>query len=227
MLKLLGGRVYVQKVEPSLLIVHPDNRSGLMVNSHDVHEKGLLALKLGFEEKKLNESYCFEMNACKATRDKAIASMQKLHENSDKRLAPLNGTERFMSVSSSHISQFCKAVACGQCVTEVPELVNVNQGCLTLDSCVAHFQDEEFGRLAKHGWMWHCIKSEVEDACPWFPQLLQASLNTVNMIGKEPKEMELAMALAFNYKILGSMEKASQECKTSTSLKYMDVITVF
>ena len=103
MLKLLGGRVYLQKVEPSLLIVHPDNRSGLMVNSHDVHEKGLLALKLGFEEKKLNESW-FEMNACKATRDKAIASMQKLHENSDKRLAPLNGTERFMSVSSSHIS---------------------------------------------------------------------------------------------------------------------------
>jgi len=54
--------MYVQKLEPAWMSVHPDNRSGMMVNSHDVHEKGLHALQLGFDEKKLNESYCFELS---------------------------------------------------------------------------------------------------------------------------------------------------------------------
>ena len=56
------GYMYVQKLEPAWMSVHPDNRSGMMVNSHDVREKGLHALQLGFDEKKLNESYCFELS---------------------------------------------------------------------------------------------------------------------------------------------------------------------
>ena len=153
--------------------------------------------------------------------------MKRLAENSEMRLAPISGKERFMSVSSSHISQFCKAVACGACMTEVHELASVNQGCMSVDGFSAHFQDKEFERLAKEGWQWNCIKSELETECGWLPQLLQASMNTANMIGKEPKEMEIAMALAYQYKHSGSLEKACQECKSSTTLRYVDLICHF
>lgn len=219
--------MYVQKLEPAWMSVHPDNRSGMMVNSHDVHEKGLHALQLGFDEKKLNESYCFELSGNLKQRDAQIGAMKRLAENSEMRLAPISGKERFMSVSSSHISQFCKAVACGACMTEVHELASVNQGCMSVDGFSAHFQDKEFERLAKELPQWNCIKSEVETECGWLPQLLQASMNTANMIGKEPKEMEIAMALAYQYKHSGSLEKACQECKSSTTLRYVDLICHF
>ena len=44
MLQLLkaNNHFYQQVLQPHLLTVHPQNRSGLMLNSWDMHEKGLM-----------------------------------------------------------------------------------------------------------------------------------------------------------------------------------------
>ena len=221
-----NGLMYEQGLAPSCLTVHPQNRSGLMLNSFDVHEKGLLALKMGFQLSKVAESFCFEMSSKKTIRDKQVDAMKALVEASDKKLAPVNGSERFMSVSCSHISQFLKAVGCGQCLTENEELAGMNQGYLSLESLEAHFPaDHQFQAMVRKGWQWHCIKSEVEECCPWLPQLLQAALNSGNEVSKQATEMEIALSLAYSYNISSSMENACGVVKASTSLQYVDVIS--
>ena len=52
-----NGLLFKQHLAPSCLTVHPQNRSGLMLNAFDVHEKGLLALKMGFQGSKVAESF--------------------------------------------------------------------------------------------------------------------------------------------------------------------------
>lgn len=53
-----NGLLYEQHLAPSCLTVHPQSRSGLMLNNaFDVHEKGLLALKMGFQGSKVAESF--------------------------------------------------------------------------------------------------------------------------------------------------------------------------
>ena len=165
--------MYTQVLQPHLLIVHSQNRSGMMLNSFDCHEKGLMALKVGWQESKVADSYCFEMSQNKAKKDSQMSAMQKLVQSSEKRLAPVTGQERFMTVSCSHMSQFAKAAGSGQCVSELPELET-----FSMEAIDAHFADEQFKKMVKDGWQWNVIQADVEEGCPWFPQMLQASLNT-------------------------------------------------
>lgn len=166
-----------------------------MLNSFDVHDKGMAALRVGFQMDKMADSLCFEVAAFKHKMDEQLEKMKALVESSEKRLALLTGSERFLSVSCSHMSQFPKTVGCGQCLTENQEPMAVNNGYLTLESLESSFQDEEFANMARHGWNWRCIKAEVEESCPWLPQLLQAALNTGNEISKQATEMEIAANL--------------------------------
>ena len=219
-----NGLLYEQHLAPSCLTVHPQSRSGLMLNNaFDVHEKGLLALKMGFQVSKVSESFCFEMSSKKEERDKQVGAMRALVTASERKLAPVNGTERFMSVSCSHISQFLKAVGCGQCVTENEEL---GESFLTVETLEAQFpSDHHFQSMVRNGWQWRCIKSEVEECCPWMPQLLQAALNSGNEISKQSTEMEIALSLAYTYKTSASMENACAVVKAATSLGYVDAIS--
>ena len=54
------GLLYEQQIHASLLVVHHQNRSGMMLNSFDCHKTGLAALRVGWQEAKLCESLCFE-----------------------------------------------------------------------------------------------------------------------------------------------------------------------
>ena len=107
------GLVYDQVVPPALMLVHCQNRAGKMVNSFDVHEKGYQALKVGWSLEKLGQSYCFELPQSLEDRDRQVKAMKLLVDSSEGRLAPLTGAERFVSVSSSHMSQFCRSVGAG------------------------------------------------------------------------------------------------------------------
>lgn len=64
MLALLNKLGYMQDqmLHPDMLVVHPQNRAGVMVNAWNVHQKGVLALKVGWSFKKLEESYCMEIS---------------------------------------------------------------------------------------------------------------------------------------------------------------------
>ena len=141
--------------------MHHQNRSGMMLNSFDCDKTGLAALRVGWQEAKLCESLCFEISAETEKKEAQVGAMRSLVLSAENRLAPVNGRERFRTVSSSHISQFAKAVHFGQCCSELPELKQ-----FTLEALHMHFKDDEFARLVRHGWTWKVISSHVEDSCP-------------------------------------------------------------
>lgn len=221
-LKLLEKKGYVheQVVHPTLLAVHKENRSGMMVNCWDVHAKGYEALRVGWNMKKLAESYCFEVSH--ARREEQLKPMKLLVEAADGLLAPCGGTERFLSVSSSHMSQFVRAVHAG-CRTEDENLAGINK-TLSLESLMQEFEDPAFEAAVGEGWAWSCISSAVEDAAPWLPQLLQAALNSSNHIGRQATEIEVAMLLAYHFGKTKCMETSTQLASAWIPLKYVEAV---
>lgn len=133
------GLVYDQVVPPALMLVHCQNRAGKMVNSFDVHGKGYQASKVGWSLEKLGQSYCFELPQSLEDRDRQVKAMKLLVDSSEGRLAPLTGADRFVFVSSSHMSQFCRSVGAG-CKTEEENLLAINK-TLSLESLMLEFQD--------------------------------------------------------------------------------------
>ena len=202
--------------------MHHQNRSGMMLNSFDCHKTGLAALRVGWQEAKLCESLCIEISAKTQKKEAQVGAMRSLVLSAENRLAPVSGRERFRTVSSSHISQFAKAVHFGQCSSELPELKQ-----FTLEALHMHFKDDEFARLVRHGWTWKVISSRVEDSCPWLPQLLQHSLNTDHGICQTPTEIEVALNVAFHYKSLGSLDQAVKMRSSSCPLSYLPAIPTF
>ncbi|CAE7940284.1 unnamed protein product [Symbiodinium sp. KB8] len=214
-----GGYLYEQLLDPSQLIVHSDNRSGMMVNAYNVHCRGQAALKVGWSMAKLTESYCMELSQNTQRRQAQLDSMRALVEASDGKLAGVSGTERFASLSSSHMSQFCKAVRSG-CSSEHESLPSV----LALETVTKQYTDEQFATAVRQGWVWNCISACVDDAVGWFADFLQASLNASNHIAGRLTEMEIAMNLAAHYKRTGSMEASVEACRAMCELGYLDAI---
>ena len=224
MLKLLEKKGYVhdQVLHPSLLIVHKENRSGVMVNCWDVHAKGYQALRVGWNMKKLAESYCFEVSQDHAKKEAQLGAMRMVVESADGLLAACTGTERFMTVSSSHMSQFAKAVQAG-CRTEEENLAGINK-TLSLESLMLEFDDPAFEHAVNEGWQWSCIASAVEDAAPWLPQLLQAALNSSNHIGRQATEMEVAMLLAYHFERTSCMETSIELASAGIPMSYVEAV---
>ena len=214
-----GGYLYEQLLDPSQLIVHSENRSGMMVNAYNVHCRGQAALKVGWSMAKLTESYCMELSQNTQRRQAQLDSMRALVEASDGKLAGVSGTERFASLSSSHMSQFCKAVRSG-CSSEHESLPSV----LALETVTKQYTDEQFATAVRQGWVWNCISACVDDAVGWFADFLQASLNASNHIAGRLTEMEIAMNLAAHYKRTGSMEASVEACRAMCELGYLDAI---
>ena len=89
MLDLLtsSGLVYEQLIPCTLLSVHPDNRSGVLVNNKDCHAKGYQALKVGWSLERLAESWCIEASPNLLEKQKQIKAMMRVVEGSDGKLA--------------------------------------------------------------------------------------------------------------------------------------------
>ena len=219
------GYIRIQNLKPSQLLVHPENRSGAMVNPFNVHQKGWQALKVGWSAKKLEESYALEVSHNWSVKHKQLQAMQTLVEASQGMLAPVAGTEQYMSLSASHMSQFCKAVGAG-CLTQDENLASINK-VLSLDTLQQTFPDAGFKEAVTQGWRWHCIAFTVEESMPWFASFLQGALNASNHIAAKATEMELAMSIAGTYKRTKSLETAIQTCRSMSNLKYLKVVGDF
>ena len=103
---------YTQVLRPSQTLIHPQNRSGSMVNSLDVSQKGLKMLKIGIQHCLLNEgnAVAFELSVNASKRQEQVSANEKLVQESSESLATVTGQERFLTVASSHTAAFCKAV---------------------------------------------------------------------------------------------------------------------
>ncbi|CAK8985920.1 Uncharacterized protein SCF082_LOCUS332 [Durusdinium trenchii] len=224
MLEVLGknGLVYEQEIHTSQLSVHPHNRSGGMVNAADVHSRGCQALKVGWANERLSESWCIELSIEKKTRDAQLKAMEMLVEGADGKLAPLAGKERWLTLSSSHMSQFVKSVHAG-CQTEEEAFDKV----FSAEHIMQEYQDPAFAKALNVGWTWECLAATVEVEAPWFPAFLQAALNSSNHIAGQVTEMELAMSMAMNYARTHNLEDSVEACQSYSPLRYLDVVGEF
>ena len=212
--------VYEQEIHTNMLSVHPDNRSGLLVNCADVHSRGAQALRVGWSPEKLGESWRIELSTAK--KQAQLKAMEVLVGASDGKLAPLTGKERWLTLSSSHMSQFVKAVNAG-CKSEEEALGDV----LSAEHLMQQYQDPAFESALNKGWVWKCLAATVEESVAWFPAFLQAALNSSNHIAGQVTELELAMSMALAYSRTGMLEQAIQDCKSYSPLSYMETIGHF
>lgn len=87
------------------MLVHPTNRSGLQLNPHEVHSKGVALLKTGLDLEKLRgQAVCTEISQGPATKQKQLA----YNAHGSTLLAKPGGMERYCSLSRSHTTQFLK-----------------------------------------------------------------------------------------------------------------------
>ena len=162
---LLNGQVaYYHHERPDAFLVHPANRGGLMVNAFDVHRKGSTMLKIGVQLSKLNEAVAFGISFDPCKRLTQFDLNKGLVESSQGMLAPVTGSERFLTVGSSHTVAFCRAVNSG-CRTTIPELSS--NGFLSL-SHILHGKEEghPLKEMCIEGWKLLIIPSWVEDRVP-------------------------------------------------------------
>lgn len=106
-------------------------------------------------------------------------------------MAPVQGGERYLTVSSTHTSQFCRAVLHG-CVTPETQIQDSN-GKLSLEMLG---KDLVLKEMVTQGWEWVIIPWYVEDAFPGMPAMVADALNSVNGIFEAQGELELALTIA-------------------------------
>ena len=92
---------------PAQVLVHPDNRGGTMVSYHDAWTKGMAMLGVGIQTSLLQGSIAIEMSKDEAKRKVQIAKNEQLFQEANGHLAPLNGQERFLSISMVYMKPFC------------------------------------------------------------------------------------------------------------------------
>jgi hypothetical protein len=179
-----AGLLWTSQEKPQAFLCHPSNRGGLMLSWHDMHAKGGAILSLGFDKEKLQRSVAFEIAADAATRARQFLANKELTKQAQGLVAPVTGAERFLTVASSHVCGFFRAVLAG-CRTEEPSLKQLSNGILSLDACSAAPTSADgsrvhnpFKSLCLEGWEWEIISQAVEAAIPDLPAFIQQCLNT-------------------------------------------------
>lgn len=89
-------------------VVHEENRSKLMLSAGKAHEVGERIHFAGADLNELRTSYAFELSKIPSRRAMQLEKNANLIRRANGLLADLNGMERFATVGSSHVSQFCK-----------------------------------------------------------------------------------------------------------------------
>ena len=152
--------MYKMKLKADELLVHPQNRGGMGLQVFSMHAKGQRILQCGCDLSLLGGSTCIELNPDPLKKQAQCNMMQSLHAAHPDYVSLVSGHERCMSLSSNHVSQFCKAMLHG-CKSPEADLVDAKSGKMSL----AMVSDPEFLRGASEGWVWNIIPWYVEDAC--------------------------------------------------------------
>ena len=184
------GACWTQTILPTLMLVHPSNRGGTGINSGSMHVKGAAIVKSGADLSHLGASCAFEMATHAEAQQAQLDFNAKLHQESQGMMAKPTGAERFLSVSSSHTSQFIKAIVAGA-VTDQPSLKGPD-GHL---NPVLLRQDKTLHTMATVGWTWTIIAAHVEEAFPRLPSLIEKANNSTNCTFAHQNEVELMASL--------------------------------
>lgn len=224
------GLIWEQHLPVEQIMVSTRNRAGLGVNAYNAHAVGSKILKVGADLKELGKATCFEMSPNANVRDEQVAFNRALVESSQGLLAPLTNQERYVSVSCSHTTQFCRAVNAG-CKTPHQHLAD-SEGKLMKQ---LFLNDRCFASMLTSGWTWQVVAWQVAEVLPFIPDLAEKALNASNNINAGASELEVAARIAnevkYNKSIglpvnwTGAIQRAGQD--NPACLSYIDTICSF
>jgi hypothetical protein len=186
------GIGYRVTIDPNDLLVHPENRGKLPLNAFNVHGNGARIKKAGADPLLLNRSTCFEICPTNPIKEKQLDFNRNAVAQSGKMLAPVKGTERYLSVAGSHAAAFCKAMK-NRCLTPQTSLAD-DGGRLSIESATG--TDAAFRTMFEKGWLWTVIPWTVESRWPQLPALAQRALNASNGVVSETTELEVMSEIA-------------------------------
>eukprot|EP00435_Cladocopium_sp_Y103_P044150 s460_g12.t1 len=163
--------VYRMKIKADQLLVHPQNRGGIGLQVFNMHSKGQRILQCGCDLSLLSGSTCIELHPDPTKREAQAKVTKSLHESHPEYVAPVTGHERYLSLSSTHVSQFFKAMMHG-CKSPEEDLVDAKSGKMSLGL-------EAFATM---------------------PTFIQGALNATNICFEAVGEMELLSTIALRAK---------------------------
>lgn len=182
----------VEDVHPRLIMTHPDNRGKLGVNAFNAHRVGAYIKRVGADLAELKKATAFELSAVGDRKLMQLSFNQNMVDRSKGMLAPLSGSERYLSVSCGHTAQFAKAAA-ASCTTPQPALADTN-GCLNIQHLAK--DDPTLHAMLTKGWSWTVLPWQVEETWPTLPDLAQRALNASNSVASQASELETASTIA-------------------------------
>ena len=104
-----NGIYILEHVDVKLFLVSRMNRGGIGVNAFNAHRHGLGIKTTGADVSKLPHATAFELGGHEAREE--VEFNIELVRSAEGMLAEVSHAERFITISSSHTSQFFKAVS--------------------------------------------------------------------------------------------------------------------
>ena len=208
------GLVYSTTIVPRDVMVHPCNRGSSMINHHDAHQKGSAILQAGVKSDLLTaNSLCVELSTLPHVRSQQIEANKKMVASADNMLSPLHGTERFLSIASSHFTQWLRAVEYGASNPEGRKL--------TVTASLKPLLEE--------GWQWLVIKAEAEQIFLTLASFGSMSMNAQNTNALAASELECMMQLSSLYKSGMQMSAAISAVEQSAPacMAYLQDVALF
>ena len=108
----------VECINPKSLLTHKEKRGGLLLSPHNVHRNAQRIRSSGADLKQLNNALCMELSPHGKLRDEHILRNQRLVERAGGLLAPVNGSERYLTLGCGHTAAFCKQASVGGMTSE-------------------------------------------------------------------------------------------------------------
>ena len=150
---------YIAKLKPQLMLVHPKNREGCGLNPSDAHENLEVISEIGGDPDAVRHATCIEMN--NTMKSFQVQFNEVLIERSEGLLAPVNGTERFLSLSCSHMAAGCRAAAAG-CRAHCESMADAS-GDISMQTLIEG--DTALKALMGDGWEWLVLPAFCDEAC--------------------------------------------------------------
>ncbi|CAE7392483.1 unnamed protein product [Symbiodinium sp. CCMP2592] len=179
------------------------------------NSKGQKLLDLGFRPSLLTDSIAIELSPLEDKRNEQIRANTDLSERSNGLLSPVLGSERAMTVSSSHTTAYLKA--------SLMKCKRPNSGgSLSLE-------DECMRDAVNQGWPWLLISWRAEAMAPNLPAFVQMVLNSVHSVGLACQEIEAAQQVALMCTSGSTVKDAVNSVKASKPAceDYMEHVGVY
>ena len=182
----------VSNIEPNFFLTHSSNRGGLLLSPHNVHRNAARIHAAGADMRQLTNAVCIELGVNSPVRWKHVAKNKALVDRADGLLAPVNGSERYVTVGCGHTAAFCKQARV-QGRTSQKTLQMAGSDVIDVQMLC---QNAQFKAMIEKGWAWEVVPSIIDELFPGFASVAQKALNTQNHIGTEVGELETCMTLA-------------------------------